>query len=164
MDSPAIVRRCAEFLQFLIVLIGLATLALLLWEPHLEGRNVNATVFEIYFNDPFLAYAYMAAIPVFIGYYQAFSALEHVRQDRTFSPATAQALRTIKYCALAVIGFLMGGEAWLFLYQSGKDDIAGGVAVGLFFIVCSLAVAVIAAMLERMVQKGMTPANAIGQP
>ena len=154
-------RRGAEFLQFLIVLVAVATLALLLWEPHLEGRNANATLFEIYFHDPFLAYAYAAAIPVFMGYYQAFVALEHVRQDRTFSPATAKAVRTVKYCALAVIGFLLGGEAWLFLYQSGKDDIAGGVAVGLFFLVCSLVIAGVAGLFERMVQKGMTPGHAI---
>ena len=48
-------RRGAEFLQFLIVLVAVATLALLLWEPHLEGRNANATLFEIYFHDPILA-------------------------------------------------------------------------------------------------------------
>ena len=154
-------RKSAEFLQFLIVLTGVATLALLLWEPHLEGRNANATVFEIYFNDPFLAYAYLAAVPVFIGYYQAFVALEHVKRDRTFSPATARAIRIVKYCALAVIGFLLGGEAWLFLYQRGREDIAGGVAIGLFLMLCALAVVAIAAMLERMVQKGMAATNAI---
>lgn len=156
-------KRGAEFLQFLIVLLAVATLALLLWEPHLEGRNANATLFEVYFHDPFLAYAYAAAVPVFIGYYQAFLALEHVRQDRAFSPPTARAVRIVKYCALAVIGFLLGGEAWLFLYQSGKDDIAGGVAIGLFLIVCSLVVAGVAALFERMVQKGTTPAGA-GHP
>jgi hypothetical protein len=47
------------FLQVVLVLIGMAALAFLLWEPHLEGRNVHATLFEIYFKDPFLAYAYV---------------------------------------------------------------------------------------------------------
>jgi len=37
------------------VLIGVGVLAGLLWEPQIEGRNVNATQFEIYFKDPFLA-------------------------------------------------------------------------------------------------------------
>lgn len=46
--------------------LGISTLALMLWEPHLEGRNVNATLFEIYFRDPFLAYAYTASIVFFV--------------------------------------------------------------------------------------------------
>lgn len=49
------------FLQVVIVLIGIGALALMLWEPHIEGGNVRATLFEIYFKDPFLAYAYTAS-------------------------------------------------------------------------------------------------------
>ena len=41
------------FLQVVIVLIGIVVLALMLWEPQIEGRNVHTTQFEIYFNDPF---------------------------------------------------------------------------------------------------------------
>jgi hypothetical protein len=51
------------FLQVVIVLIGIGVLAFMLWEPHVEGRNAHATVFEIYFHDPFLAYAYIGSIP-----------------------------------------------------------------------------------------------------
>lgn len=51
-----------------IVLFGVAALTFLLWEPHLEGRNVHATVYQIYFNDPFLAYAYIASLPFFLGF------------------------------------------------------------------------------------------------
>jgi hypothetical protein len=58
------------FLQAVIVLIGIGALALMLWEPHIEGRNAHATLFEIYFNDPFLAYAYLASIPFFVALYQ----------------------------------------------------------------------------------------------
>jgi hypothetical protein len=42
------------FLQVVIVLIGIGALALLLWEPHIEGVNAHATFFEMYF-DPFIA-------------------------------------------------------------------------------------------------------------
>ena len=52
------------FLQVVIVLIGIGVLAAMLWEPHLEGRNVHATLFEIYFKDPFLAYVYIGSIPL----------------------------------------------------------------------------------------------------
>ena len=152
-------RSTTRFLQFAIVLIGLVFLALLLWEPQIEGRNAHATQFQVYFNDPFLVYAYAAAIPVFVALHQAFKALGYVGQNRTFSPATARALRTIRTCALTVVGFLLGGEAWLFLYMSGKDDIVGGVAIGLFFLLISLTVAAITAMLERAWQR-----NALAGP
>jgi hypothetical protein len=148
-------KSAARFFQFLVVLIGIGMLALMLWEPHLEGRNVNATVFEVYFHDPFLAYAYAASIPGFMLLYQAYQALGYVGEGRTFSPATVKAVQTIKYCAMAVAGFVVGGEAWLFLYQSGKEDIAGGVAIGLFFIVVFAVIATSAAMAERFLQKGV---------
>ena len=34
-------------LIMVIVLIGIGALALLLWEPHVEGRNAHATLFEM---------------------------------------------------------------------------------------------------------------------
>jgi hypothetical protein len=148
------------FLQFVVVLIGGVMLVLMLWEPHLEGRNENATVFQVYFNDPFLAYAYTASLPGFWLLYQAYQALGLVGEGRAFSPATVQAVRTIKYCALAVIGFLAGGEAWLFLYQSRTEDIAGGVAIGLFFIIVFAVIAMAAAVLERFLQNRL-PQNAV---
>ena len=66
------------FLQAVIVLIGIGALALMLWEPHIEGRNAHATFFEIYFKDPFLAYAYLASIPFFVALYQVFKVLGYI--------------------------------------------------------------------------------------
>ena len=60
-------RSLAMVLQLFIVLVGIGTLALLLWEPHLEGRNKESTLFEIYFKDFFLVYVYLGFIPFFVG-------------------------------------------------------------------------------------------------
>ncbi|HXD31706.1 MAG TPA: hypothetical protein VN643_11340 [Pyrinomonadaceae bacterium] len=68
-------RGSTIFLQVVIVLSGIGVLALLLWEPQLEGRKVPATQFAIYFKDPFLAYIYLAFVPCFVGLYQAFKIL-----------------------------------------------------------------------------------------
>lgn len=124
--------------RILIVLIGLAALAFLLGEPNIEGRNVNATLFEIYFNDPFLAFAYVASIPFFVALYQAFKAAKQ---------PTAKAFRTIKYCAIALIGFAAVGEVIIMLNES--DDRAGGVFMGLIVIIASIIVAAITARLEK---------------
>ena len=77
-------RGSILFLKAVLVLVGIGALALMLWEPHIEGRNAHATLFEIYFKDPFLAYAYIASIPFFVALYQAFKVLGYVRQTKTF--------------------------------------------------------------------------------
>src|SRR5438876_2799212 len=106
-------RSSTIFLQVVIVLIGIGALAVMLWEPHIEGRNAHATLFEIYFKDPFLAYAYIASISFFVALYQAFKVLGYVGQNQVFSPAAVRALRTIKYCAMAIIGFVVVGEIFI---------------------------------------------------
>src|SRR6185436_19088288 len=104
-------RGSTIFLQVVIALLGLGLLALLLWEPQVEGRNVHATQFEIYFKDPFLAYIYLAFVPFFIGLYQAFKILGYARRNEIFSPDSVRALRTIKYCAITTALFIIGAEA-----------------------------------------------------
>src|SRR4026207_353865 len=99
-------RSSTIFLQVVIVLVGIGALALLLWEPHLEGRNARATFFEIYFKDPFLAYVYVASIPFFLALSQAFKVLGYIRQNIVFSQAAVKALRMIKLCAIAIVVFV----------------------------------------------------------
>lgn len=124
----------------------------MLWEPHIEGRNAHATLFEIYFKDPFLAYAYVASVPFFVALYQAFNVLAYIRENKAFSQATVKALRTIKFCALAIIGFVAVGE--LFIMLGSSDDRAGGVFIGILITFGSVVVAAAAAMFERILQNG----------
>lgn len=141
------------FLQVVIVLIGLAALAFLLGEPHLEGRNAHATPFEIYFQDPFLAYAYVASIPFFVALYQAFQVLGYVGQDNAFSPAAVKGLRTIKYCALALIGFV--AVSVIFMPFADPDDGPPGVVMRLLIALATIVVATAAAMCERLLQNAV---------
>jgi len=146
-------RSSTIFLQAVIVLIGIGTLALMLWEPHIEGRNAHATLFEIYFKDPFLAYAYVASIPFFVALYQAFKVLGYAGQNKVFSQAAVNALRTIKYCAIAIIGFVAGAEIFIMLGDS--DDRAGGVFMGILFTFGSIVIATAAAMFQRVLQNAV---------
>jgi len=136
------------FFQAVIVLIGIGTLAFMLWEPHIEGRNAQATLFEIYFQDLFLACAYIASIPFFVILYQIFKLLGYRGQREVSSQRWVLALRTIKYCALVIIGFGAMGEAYLFIARP-DDDIAGGVFMGLLIIFISAIIAITAVILER---------------
>jgi hypothetical protein len=146
-------RSSAIFLQVVIVLIGIGALALMLWEPHLEGRNVNTTLFQIYFKDPFLAYAYVASIPFFVALYQAFKVLGDPGQNKVFTPEAVKALRTTKYCALAIIGFVIGAEIFIML-QTGEDR-AGGVYIGIVITFGSVVIATAAAVFERVLQNAV---------
>lgn len=143
------------FLKAMIVLIGLGALAFLIWEPTVEGRNVNATLFQIYFQDPLLAYAYLASVPFFVALYQGFMLLGHIARDRVFSPESVQALRTIKHCALLLIAFVVGGEIWIVIAHGGQDDITGGVAMGVFVALASAAIATAAAVFERLLRNAV---------
>jgi len=148
-------RGSTIFLQLVIVLIGIGVLAALLWEPQVEGRNVHATQFEIYFKDPFLAYIYLAFVPFFVGLTRAFKILGYARRNEIFFPHSVRALRIIKYCALTTAIFILGAEAYLFIFVRGTDDIAGGVAMGLFIILVSAIIATVAAVFERSLQNAV---------
>lgn len=154
--AKSIMKRISTvFLQVVIVLIGIGTLALLLWEPHLEGRNVHATLFEIYFKDPFLVYAYIGSISFFVMLYQAFKLLGYIGKNNVFSVNSVKALRTIKYCAIVLVAFVAGAEAYFLIVQRSKEDIAGGVVMGLFMIFVSVVIGTAAALLERILKNAV---------
>jgi len=142
-------KRSSTFLQAVIVLIGIGAIVLMLWEPHIEGRNAHATLFEIYFKDPFLAYAYIASIPFFAALYQAFKVLGYIRQNKAFLQPSVKALRTIKYCAIAIIGFVVGE---IFIVLGDNDDCPPGVFMGVLITFGSLIIATSAAVFERILQ------------
>ena len=147
-------RSSTIVLQIVVVLIGIAALAFLLWEPIVEGRNVNATLFQIYFNDPFLAYMYIASISFFITLYQSFKLLGYIGRNEIFSERSVKTLQIIKYCAKVIVGFIVVAEAYLFIVRP-EDDIAGGVFMGLLIIFVSGVIATLAAVFEKTLQSAV---------
>ena len=145
-------KRSSKFLQVVIVLIGIGALAFLLWEPHVEGVNAHATLFEMYFN-PFIAYAYIGSIPFFVALYQAFKLLAYIRRNEIFSQRSVRALRTIKYCALAIIGFV--AVSVIFMIGGDRDDRPGGTFMRILITFPSIVVAIAAAVFERILQNAV---------
>lgn len=146
-------RGASLFLRAVVVLIGVGALGFLLWQPHLEGRNAHATIFEIYFKDPFLAFVYLGSTPFFMALYQAFKVLGYAGREKEFSPIAVKSLRTIKRCALALIGFVVVGVVIIMLNET--DDHAGPVALGVVIIFASIVVATAMAVLERTLQNAV---------
>jgi len=145
-------RGSTIFLRIVIVLIGIGALAFMLWEPHVEGVNAHATLFQMYFNS-FVAYAFLASIPFFVALYQAFKLLGYVGRNRVFSPEAVKALRTMKYCALTIIGFV--AVSLIFMVHGDREDRPAGVFMRMLVTFPSIVVATAAAMFEQVLQKAV---------
>jgi hypothetical protein len=116
------------------------------------GVIKNASLFEIYF-DPFILYVYIASIPFFVALYQAFKVLGYAGHNTVFSPAAVGSLRTIKFCSMAIIGFVAVGEMFIMLGDS--DDRAGGVFMGILISFPATVIATAMVVLERVLQNAV---------
>jgi len=155
-------RSSTIFLQIVIALIGMGVLAFLLWEPTAEGVNAHATtLYEIYFDDPFLAYMYLGSIPFFVGLYKAIKVLGYIGQNKVFSQPAVNALRTIKYCALITAGAIVAADGFLIIHArlypelGAQDGPEGAVVLGIVATFASIVVATAAAMFERTLQSAV---------
>lgn len=149
----------ALFLQLAIVLIGIGALGVLLWEPHIEGRNAHATTFDVYFKDPFLAYVYVGSIPFFVALRRAFGLVGHARRNGAFSQVSVDALRAIRRCALAIMGFVAGGVVIIIL-TGDKEDRPAGLFMSLLVTLAAGVTATAATMFARKLQNSLRGSEA----
>ena len=56
---------------------------------------------------------------------------------------------------MAIIGFILGAEAFIFMMRDKSDDIAGGVAMGIFIAFISIVIATAAAVFEKLLQNAV---------
>jgi hypothetical protein len=141
------------FLQFLTWLFGIGILAFLIWEPQVEGRNVGKVWFEIYFQDPFLAFVYVGSIPCFIGILRGIKFLGRVRNGKVFSSKVVRDIKVIRQMALLTMGLAFIGQGILLLNNS--DDRAGGMAIGMFIHFLALLVIAVTTVIAETVTLGM---------
>ncbi|MBI5732667.1 DUF2975 domain-containing protein [Candidatus Jorgensenbacteria bacterium] len=142
------------FLQVVIVLIGIVALAIMIWFPLTEGRAVNLSLFSIY-SDPFIVYGYVASIPFFVALHQAFKLLGYIGQNKVFSLSSVKALRTIKYCAIALSILIVMAALYIRIFHAKGDDPAGFIAVCIVTTFISIVIATAAAVLERTLQSAI---------
>ena len=143
------------FLKIVLCLMVIGALALMLWLPQIEGRNVNNDWIRIYFHDPFLVFAYMGTIPFFVALYQAFKLLRCIEQNKSFSQVSVEALRNIKYCAITIILFLVGAIILIRIFAGEQDDPAGPTAIGLVVIFATVVIGTFAAVLQKLFQNAL---------
>lgn len=146
-------RSSTVFLKFVLLLIGIVVLTYLLWFPQTEGRATNLDLISIY-KDPFIIYIYITFIPFFAALYQSFKLLGYIEQDKVFSEISVNALKNIKYCAVAFIGFIAFALVWIRM-MAGDDDPAGAIAIGLIMIFASSVIATGVAVAQRLLQSAV---------
>jgi hypothetical protein len=147
-------RGSTIFLRVVILLIAAVAFAGMILFPLTEGRAVNLDLYSIY-SDPFIIYAYVASVPFFVALYQAFKLLGYIGRDKVLSQNCVKALQTIRYCAIAIAGFIVVGEVWLIITMSGKDDIDGPNALGIFMAFATVVIATAAGIFEKLLQSAM---------
>ena len=155
LPKPFMKRGSTIFLQVVIVLIGIVTLAVMVRFPLTEGRAVNLDLFSIY-ADPFIIYGYVASISFFAALYQAFKLLGCIGQNKVFSLNSVRALRTIKYCASILSASIVMAGLYIRIFHAEDDDPAGFLAICIVTTFVSIVIATAAAVFERILQ------NAVG--
>jgi len=143
------------FLKAVILLIGIGALAGMIIFPQLEGRNTNADLFSIYFQDPFLVYLYIASIPFFVALYQAFQLLGYIGQNNVFSLDSVRALWTIKYCAIILSILIVMAALYIRIFHAKGDDPAGFIALCIGATFISVVIATATAVFERLLQSAV---------
>lgn len=141
------------FLRFVICLIAIGVLTWLVWFPQLEGRATNLDLISIY-KDPFIIYTYIGSIPFFVALYQAFMLLGYVDSNQVFSLSSVNAVKNIKYCAIAFSGFIVLGILYIRLFIKGEDS-AGVTSLSIFIIFASIVIATLFAVFQKLLQNAV---------
>ncbi len=136
------------------MLIGMAARTVLIWFPLTEGRATNLDLFSIYF-DPFILYGYATSIAFFVALHQAFKLLGYIGQNKVFSSNSVKALKSIKYCAIALSILIVAAGLYIRMFHNKKDDPAGFLAICIVTTFVSIVVATAAAIFEKILQNAV---------
>ena len=142
------------FLQGVISIIGIVSLAILIRFPLTEGRAANLDLFSIY-TDPFILFGYVASIPFFIALFNVFKLLGYIGQNKAFSLNSVRIFRTIKYCAIAVSILIVMAGIYIRIFHNKDDDPAGFLTLCLVTTFVSLVIATAVALFENILQNGV---------
>lgn len=97
---------------------------------------------------------YVPAFPFYFALYQALLLLSYIDRNEAFSDLSVQALKKIKYCAIA-ISILHAAGMPLFYLIAENDDAPGIIIIGLVVIFASMVIAVFAAVLQMLLKEAV---------
>lgn len=136
------------FLKLAIFLIGIGVLALM------TTFTISVVSDSGGLFLPILIIIYATALPFFFTLHQTLKILSYIDKDIAFSKLSIQALRNIKYSAIAISVLYIAGLPFIF-YVADKDDAPGVVVLGLIIVFASIVIATFTAVLQKLVQSGL---------
>jgi len=98
---------------------------------------------------PVLLGVYGVAIPFFIGLYQIMKLLSLIDAGKAFSEASVVALARVKACAGVICALCVAYMPYIYI-AAENDDAPGVIMLGLIVVFASAVVAVLAALLQRL--------------
>jgi hypothetical protein len=131
-------------LSFAAIILGLCLFAL--------PAGIASDEFGLY--RWILAGLYIPAIPFFYAIYHIMKLLQYIDQNTAFSDASVTALKRVKWCGGWIAGLLAAGMPYVY-YVADKDDAPGVVALGCVLVGATIAFAVFAAVLQRLLQSAI---------
>lgn len=154
--------RSTIFLQAVIVLIGIVTLAMLIRFPLTEGRAKNLALPDIYL-DPFILYGYGASIAFFVALYKLFKLLGYIGQNKEFSHESVKTLKDIRHCAIILSSLILTAGIFIKMFHAKDDDPAGFLVMCIAATFISIVVAAAAFVFEKILQNGVDIKSAYEQ-
>lgn len=149
MKSFLMKKGTTFFLRGVIVIMGLAVLALCIFGIPPLVRNVFEYIFEVaYLRYPVLIALYVTAVAFFLALWEALKLLSYIDQNIAFSESSIKALKKIKYYAVTMSAIYLLHMPVIFLVAD-KDDAPGLIIVGMVFACAPLVVAVFGALLQK---------------
>ncbi|WP_337873248.1 DUF2975 domain-containing protein, partial [Ignavibacterium sp.] len=144
----------ATILQIMIVLLGIAALAILIYLPLTEGRAENLDLFSIY-SDPLILYGYATSLLFFAVLYKTFKLLDLIKQKNIFEQNAIRILRSIRQYTIIFNVLILLAGFYIVLFHAKEDDPVGFIVIcfGITFI--SLFAAAASKVIAAILQKGI---------
>lgn len=140
------------FLKVVVILMGVPVAALCVFGlPSIAKGATNTPAYLLY---PFILGMYATAVPFFVALYQTFRLLTYIDGNKAFSSLSVQALKNIKYCAVAVSIFYSAGLPLMYRIAD-VDDAPGLLLLALVIPFASIVIAVFAAVLQKLLQNAI---------
>ncbi len=141
------------FLKIVVFLLGTIVLVLCIFGLPTIALRVAGTDFARLLYPVFIV-MYIAAVPFFVALYHTLKILNYIDANKAFSELTVKALKMIKRCAIAVCTIYVVGMPFFYLLAE-QDDAPGVILIGLVFVFASGVIAIIAAVLQRILQEAI---------
>lgn len=144
-------RYSTILLKLAVVLLGIPVLALcIFWLPSVLMKTSELKPQYASFRYVLIG-VYISAIPFLFALYQTLKLLSYIDKNKAFSELSVKALKNIKYCANS-ISIIYAVIMPLVFPLADADDAPGLVGIPLIIIFASIAIAVFAAVLQRLLQ------------